>query len=183
MLVTTQLFSKVVKYWVKFSRISQRETSIIQSRRNITYNTTIYFSGLVTAVAVFRNPNIIPFCLTTDLLLNVSFSWLLVHLPSTFFLDVLFFFSPLVGTGKIKFPGWTKTSTAARQFDIELSRARGRKPWPKNHLALQVGGCCSGPAPRSSLKNKNAKKPNTKPRKCNTNKYVIIITLGILIAL
>jgi len=28
----------------------------------------------------------------------------------------------------IKYPGWTKTSTAARQFDIELSRARGRKP-------------------------------------------------------
>jgi hypothetical protein len=29
---------------------------------------------------------------------------------------------------EIKYPGWTKTSTAARQFDIELSRARGRKP-------------------------------------------------------
>jgi hypothetical protein len=36
------------------------------------------------------------FLLTTDLLLNVLFSWLLVHLPSTFFLDVLFFFFPLV---------------------------------------------------------------------------------------
>jgi len=23
------------------------------------------------------------------------------------------------------------TSTAARQFDIDLSSARGRKPWPK----------------------------------------------------
>ena len=42
-------------------------------------------SGLVTAVAVFRNPNTIPFSLTTDLL-NVLFSWLLVHLSSTFFL-------------------------------------------------------------------------------------------------
>ena len=51
---------------------------------------SIYLSGLVTAVAVFRNPNTIPFCLTTDLLLNVLFSWLLVHLPSTSFLDVLF---------------------------------------------------------------------------------------------
>jgi len=30
----------------------------------------------VTAVAVFRNPNTIPFRLTTDLLLNVLFSWL-----------------------------------------------------------------------------------------------------------
>ena len=32
-----------------------------------------YLSGLVTAVAVYRNPNTIPFCLTTDLLLNVLF--------------------------------------------------------------------------------------------------------------
>jgi hypothetical protein len=47
-------------------------------------NTSVYLSGLVTAVAVFRNPNTIPFCLTTDLLLNVLFSWLLLHLPTTF---------------------------------------------------------------------------------------------------
>ena len=59
---------------------------------------SIYLSGLVAAVAVFRNPNTIPFCLATDLLLNVLFSWLLVHLPSTFFLDVLFFFFPLVSS-------------------------------------------------------------------------------------
>ena len=59
---------------------------------------SIHLSGLVTAVAVFRNPNTIPFCLTTDLLLHVLFSWLLIHLPSTFFLDVLFFFFPLVST-------------------------------------------------------------------------------------
>ena len=59
---------------------------------------TIYLSGLVTAVAVFRNPNTIPFCLATDLLLNVLFSWLLVHLPLLFFLDVLFFFFPLVSS-------------------------------------------------------------------------------------
>jgi hypothetical protein len=31
----------------------------------------------------------------------------------------------MVGTGEIKYPGWTKTSTAVRQLDIELSRARG----------------------------------------------------------
>ena len=62
------------------------------------FETSIYLSGLVTAVAVFRNPNTIPFCLTTDLLLNVLFSWLLVHLPSTFFWDFLFFFFPLVST-------------------------------------------------------------------------------------
>jgi len=30
--------------------------------------TSIYLSGLVTAVAVFRNPNTIPFCLTLNLL-------------------------------------------------------------------------------------------------------------------
>jgi len=46
----------------------------------------------------------------------------------------------MVGTGEIKYPGWNKTSTAARKFDIELSRARGIKPSPKNHLAFQVGG-------------------------------------------
>ena len=50
---------------------------------------SIYLSGLVTAVAVFRNPNTIPFCLAIDLFLNVLFSWLLVHLPSPFFLDVV----------------------------------------------------------------------------------------------
>jgi len=27
----------------------------------------------------------------------------------------------MVGTGEIKYPGWTKISTAARQFDIDLS--------------------------------------------------------------
>jgi hypothetical protein len=35
------------------------------------HDLSIYLSGLVTAVAVFRNPNTIPFCLATDLLLNV----------------------------------------------------------------------------------------------------------------
>ena len=34
----------------------------------------------------------------------------------------------MVGTGEIKYRGQTKTSTAALQFDIGLSRARGRKP-------------------------------------------------------
>ena len=71
-----------------------RNTNKVQLCNRI-YYLSIYLSGLVTAVAIFRNPNTIPFCLTTDLLLNVLFSWLLVHLPSTFFLDVLFFFFPL----------------------------------------------------------------------------------------
>jgi hypothetical protein len=30
----------------------------------------------------------------------------------------------MVGTGEIKYPGWTKTSSAARQFGIDLLRAR-----------------------------------------------------------
>jgi len=34
----------------------------------------------------------------------------------------------MVGTGEIKYPGRTKTITAALQFDIDLSKARGRKP-------------------------------------------------------
>jgi hypothetical protein len=56
--------------------------------------------GPTTAVAVFRNPNTIPFCLTTDLLLDVLFPWLLIHL-STFFLDVLFSISPPVSTPQL----------------------------------------------------------------------------------
>jgi hypothetical protein len=36
----------------------------------------IYLSGLMIAVAVFRNPNTIPFCLTTGLLPNVLFEML-----------------------------------------------------------------------------------------------------------
>ena len=59
---------------------------------------SIYLSGLVTAIPVFWNPNAIPFCLTTDLLLYDLLSWLLIHLPSTFFLDILFSFFPLVST-------------------------------------------------------------------------------------
>jgi len=33
----------------------------------------------------------------------------------------------MLRTGEIQYPEWTKTSTAARQFDVHLSRARGRK--------------------------------------------------------
>jgi len=77
---------------------------------------SIYLSGLVTAVAVFRNPNTIPFCLATDLLLNVLFSWLLVHLPFTFFLDVLFFFLyPL-----IKFPVASTCTSSKLCFVVYL---------------------------------------------------------------
>jgi len=50
----------------------------------------------LTAVAVFRKPNTIPLCFSIDLVLSFLLSWLLVILPSTFFLDVLFSFSHVV---------------------------------------------------------------------------------------
>ena len=53
-------------------------------------------SGFITAVAVFWKPNTIPLCFSIYLFLSFLMSWLLVLLPSTFFLDVLFFFSPVV---------------------------------------------------------------------------------------
>jgi hypothetical protein len=43
------------------------------------------------AVAVFWKPSAIPPCFCTDLVLNFLLSWLLVLLPSTFFLDIPFF--------------------------------------------------------------------------------------------
>ena len=71
----------------------------------------------------------------------------------------------MVGTGEIKYPGWTKTSSAAWQFDIDLSRARGKNldqksPGPPGWGLMQQAS--------SSLivkKQEMLKKPNTKPRK------------------
>ena len=51
-------------------------------------NNNIYLSGFLIAVAVFRKPNAIHLCFSIDLVLNFLLSWLLVLLPSTFFLDV-----------------------------------------------------------------------------------------------
>jgi hypothetical protein len=59
-------------YFLSINICDKKQTSI-----------SIYLSGLVTAVAVFRNQNTIPFCLTTDLLLNVLLPMLLVPPPST----------------------------------------------------------------------------------------------------
>ena len=50
----------------------------------------------LTAVVVFRKPNAIPLCFSIDLVLNFLLSWLLVLLPSMFFLVVFFSFSPMV---------------------------------------------------------------------------------------
>ena len=49
---------------------------------------SIYPPGFITAVAVFQKPNAIPLCFSIDLFLNFLLSWLLVLLPSMFFLDV-----------------------------------------------------------------------------------------------
>jgi hypothetical protein len=38
----------------------------------------------------------------------------------------------MAGTEEIKYSGRTKTSTAARQSDTRVSRARGRKPYQKS---------------------------------------------------
>ena len=56
----------------------------------------IYLSSFLKAVAVFRKPNAIPLCFSIDLVLNFLLSWLLVLLPSTFFLDVLFKYPRIV---------------------------------------------------------------------------------------
>ena len=56
----------------------------------------IYLSGFITAVAIFQKPNAIPLCFSIDLFPNFLLSWLPVLLLSTFFLDVLFSFFPLV---------------------------------------------------------------------------------------
>ena len=45
----------------------------------------------LTAVAVFRKTNAVPLCFSKDLVLNFLSSWLLVLLPSTFYLGFLFF--------------------------------------------------------------------------------------------
>ena len=86
----------------------------------------LYLSSFWTAVAVFRKPNAIPFNFSIDLVLNFLLSWLLLRLPST------------------GIPGNKITSTAARQFDIDLSRARGRKPWPKITWSSRLGVDAAG---------------------------------------
>jgi hypothetical protein len=71
-----------------------------------------------------------------------------------------------VGTGEIKYPGWTKISTAARQLDIDFSRARGRKPCPKITWPSRLGVNTAGHLLGHHKKTRNAKKkPNIKPRK------------------
>ena len=62
---------------------------------------SIYPSGFITTVAVFRKPNAIPLCFSIDLVLNFLLSWLLVLLPSTFFLDVRPLFLLSSGTHSI----------------------------------------------------------------------------------
>jgi hypothetical protein len=60
----------------------------------------------------------------------------------------------MVGTGEIKYPGWTKSSTAARQFDIELSRARGRKLLPAIQVQILIWIGDSGSNPERAHRDK-----------------------------
>jgi len=69
-------------------------SSIYLSIIYLSIHPSVCLSGFLTAVAVFRKPNAIPLCFSIDLFLNFLLPWLLVLLPSTFFLDVLFSFSP-----------------------------------------------------------------------------------------
>ena len=80
----------------KPARIHAFLLSLYQTVFNAQIIISIYPSGFITAVAVFRKPNAIPLCFSIDLFLNSLLSWLLLLLPSTFFLDVLFAFSPVV---------------------------------------------------------------------------------------
>jgi len=64
----------------------------------------------------------------------------------------------MVGTGEIKYPVWTKTNAAARQFDIELSSARERKPWPKITWPSRLGVDAAGQLFARHYKTKHAKK-------------------------
>jgi len=64
----------------------------------------------------------------------------------------------MAGTGGKKKPGRTKTSTAALQFDIGLSRATGRKLRSKITWSSRLGVYAAGQPP-SHQKNKIAKTP------------------------
>ena len=48
-----------------FKQYTSRMPGVKKPKECVVY-LSIYLSGLVTAVAVFRNPNTIPFCLTTE---------------------------------------------------------------------------------------------------------------------
>jgi hypothetical protein len=64
------LFSKLMTIYVNklsaFKILLKYYDGIKIRFKYLSYILSICLSGLVTAVAVFRNPNTIPFCLTTD---------------------------------------------------------------------------------------------------------------------
>jgi len=64
----------------------------------------------------------------------------------------------MAGTGEIKYPGRTKTSTAALQFDTGISRARGRKPYSKIIWSSSLGVDAAGQPP-AHRKKKSLKSP------------------------
>jgi len=64
----------------------------------------------------------------------------------------------MAGTVEIKYPGRTETSTAALQFHTGVSRATGRKPWPKITWSSRLGFSAAGQSP-AHRKKKLAKEP------------------------
>jgi hypothetical protein len=71
----------------------------------------------------------------------------------------------MVGTWEIKYPGWTKTSTAARQLDIDLSGTRKRNLDQKSPGPPVCGLMQRANSLLIIKKQEMLKKPNTKPRK------------------
>jgi hypothetical protein len=62
----------------------------------------------------------------------------------------------IAGTSEIKYTGWTKTSTAALQFDWFIKGYR-KKTLIKNHLASRLGVSAAGQSP-AYQKKRTAKK-------------------------
>jgi hypothetical protein len=93
----SNLYKCIVIYSNTLSSTKENKQNNIKNKNaRKVYCYKIYLSGFITAVAVFRKPNTIPIFFSIDLVPNFLLSWLLVLLPSPFFLDVLFSFFPVV---------------------------------------------------------------------------------------
>ena len=65
---------------------------------------------------------------------------LLWHSGVNMYVYIYIYIYIYIYTGEIKYPGQTKTSTAALRLTEGSVKPRGKKPRKKNHLVLQVGG-------------------------------------------
>jgi len=59
----------------------------------------------------------------------------------------------MLGTGELKYPGGPKLALLPGRL-VLIYQGVEEENLDQNHLVLQVGGGCSGSAPRSSIKNK-----------------------------